>query len=65
MSERGDAESWDPYGPPPHTEDPWSRVQTRHGFAADELVSTLQKEIRRGGPSARLSPGCLHSSAGR
>jgi len=38
----------DPYGPPPHTEDPWSRVQTRHGFAADELVSTLQKEIRRG-----------------
>lgn len=29
-------------------EDPWTRVQTPHGFAADELVSTLQKSIRRG-----------------
>jgi replication-associated recombination protein RarA len=41
-------EGWDPFGPPPHEQDPWTRVQTRHGFAADELVSTLQKEIRRG-----------------
>lgn len=29
-------------------DDPWARVQTVHGFAADELVSTLQKSIRRG-----------------
>src|SRR5215210_2339404 len=28
--------------------DPWSRVQTVHGFAADELISVLQKSIRRG-----------------
>jgi len=29
-------------------QDPWTRVQTIHGFAADELVSVLQKSIRRG-----------------
>ena len=29
-------------------EDPWNRVQTVHGFAADELISVLQKSIRRG-----------------
>lgn len=29
-------------------DDPWTRMQTVHGFAADELVSTLQKSIRRG-----------------
>lgn len=28
--------------------DPWSRVKTVHGFAADELISVLQKSIRRG-----------------
>lgn len=28
--------------------DPWARVQTRHGLAADEVISALQKEIRRG-----------------
>lgn len=28
--------------------DPWTQVQTRHGFAADEVISALQKEIRRG-----------------
>lgn len=28
--------------------DPWSQVETRHGFQADELISALQKEIRRG-----------------
>jgi replication-associated recombination protein RarA len=33
---------------PNFQEDPWTRVQTVHGFAADELVSTLQKSIRRG-----------------
>jgi replication-associated recombination protein RarA len=28
--------------------DPWTRAQTVHGFAADELYSVLQKSIRRG-----------------
>lgn len=28
--------------------DPWTSVRTRHGFAADEVISALQKEIRRG-----------------
>ncbi len=32
----------------PADQDPWTRVQTRHGFAADEVISALQKEIRRG-----------------
>lgn len=29
-------------------EDPWVNVRTRHGFQADEVISALQKEIRRG-----------------
>ena len=29
-------------------DDPWARVKTRHGLAADEVISALQKEIRRG-----------------
>ncbi len=29
-------------------DDPYTRVQTRHGLAADEVISALQKEIRRG-----------------
>ena len=33
---------------PDHQHDPWSRIQSIHGFAADELISTLQKSIRRG-----------------
>jgi len=28
--------------------DPWTLVKTRHGLAADEVISALQKEIRRG-----------------
>ena len=28
--------------------DPWTRVETAHGFRADELISTFQKTIRRG-----------------
>ena len=28
--------------------DPWTRVETAHGFRADELISTFQKSIRRG-----------------
>jgi replication-associated recombination protein RarA len=28
--------------------DPWVDVKTRHGLPADEIISSLQKEIRRG-----------------
>jgi replication-associated recombination protein RarA len=28
--------------------DPWTQVKTIHGFAVDEVISALQKEIRRG-----------------
>jgi replication-associated recombination protein RarA len=28
-------------------QDPWVDVRTRHGFQADEVISALQKEIRR------------------
>jgi replication-associated recombination protein RarA len=28
--------------------DPWVNVRTRHDFAADEVISALQKEVRRG-----------------
>jgi len=31
-----------------HARDPWVDVKTRHGLPADELISSLQKEIRRG-----------------
>ena len=31
---------------PPY--DPWALVNLRHGLAADEVISALQKEIRRG-----------------
>ncbi|MDQ1204495.1 hypothetical protein [Microbacterium sp. SORGH_AS_0862] len=34
--------------PVPHTQDPWTRVVSQRGYAADELISTLQKSIRRG-----------------
>jgi replication-associated recombination protein RarA len=30
------------------TYDPWTLVRTRHELAADEVISALQKEIRRG-----------------
>lgn len=30
------------------TFDPWTLVKTANGFAADEVISALQKEIRRG-----------------
>jgi len=29
-------------------DDPWTRVKTRHDLPADEVISALQKEIRRG-----------------
>jgi replication-associated recombination protein RarA len=28
--------------------DPWQRTSTAHGFAADEVISALQKSLRRG-----------------
>ncbi len=33
---------------PPHSADPWTRVRTIHDLPADEVISALQKEIRRG-----------------
>ena len=29
-------------------QDPWVNVRTRHGLSGDEVISALQKEIRRG-----------------
>lgn len=31
-----------------HPHDPWVDVKTRHGYDADEVISSLQKAIRRG-----------------
>jgi hypothetical protein len=31
-----------------HRRDPWVDVRTRHDFPADEVISALQKEMRRG-----------------
>ena len=28
--------------------DPWARTRTRNGLAADEVISALQKSIRKG-----------------
>ncbi|MGO4838915.1 AAA family ATPase, partial [Rhizobiaceae sp. 2RAB30] len=28
--------------------DPWQEVKTANGFAADEVISALQKSVRRG-----------------
>lgn len=33
---------------PPYQQDPWTRVRTAHDLPADEIISALQKEIRRG-----------------
>ena len=33
---------------PNHQQDPWTRVRTVHDLPADEVISSLQKEIRRG-----------------
>jgi replication-associated recombination protein RarA len=35
-------------GPPPHEEDPWTKLTSPRGIPVDQLVSVLQKEIRRG-----------------
>jgi replication-associated recombination protein RarA len=33
---------------PNYKDDPWTQVRTTHDFPADEIISSLQKEIRRG-----------------
>jgi replication-associated recombination protein RarA len=33
---------------PDERTDPWTKVRTGHGFPADQVISALQKEIRRG-----------------
>lgn len=35
------------FGPPPHDEDPYTKLRSPHGIPVDQLVSVLQKEIRR------------------
>lgn len=35
------------FGPPPHQEDPYTRLTSPRGIPVDQLVSVLQKEIRR------------------
>ena len=35
------------YGPPHYSEDPYSQIVSPHGIAVDDLVSVLQKQIRR------------------
>jgi replication-associated recombination protein RarA len=34
--------------PAHYSEDPWTRITSKRGYAADELISALQKTIRRG-----------------
>jgi replication-associated recombination protein RarA len=34
-------------GPPPHEEDPWTKTTSPRGVPVDQLVSVVQKEIRR------------------
>jgi hypothetical protein len=36
------------FGPPPHQQDPYSRLTSPRGIPVDQLVSVLQKDIRRG-----------------
>ena len=31
-----------------YVSDPWARMRTRNDLAADEVISSLQKSIRRG-----------------
>ena len=36
----------------PFVEDPWARSKTRNGLPGDEVISALQKSIRRGNERA-------------
>ncbi|MFT4234032.1 MAG: hypothetical protein QM607_03395 [Microbacterium sp.] len=40
-----------------YSEDPWTHVTSKRGYAADELISTLQKSIRRGDVILALKVG--------
>jgi replication-associated recombination protein RarA len=43
-----DVQPWSvPMGPPSHVQDPYARMKSPRGVAVDQLVSVLQKEIRR------------------
>lgn len=50
--------------PAPHTDDPWTRITTRNGLPADELISAFQKAIRRGEVEAvaRIADECYRTS---
>jgi hypothetical protein len=48
MAETGDRGHDERGRVPPFDEDPWTRVESRHGIVVDELRSALQKSIRRG-----------------
>lgn len=50
---------------PDYRDDPWTRVRTLHDFPADEVISALQKEIRRGNTenAAMLAYEMLTTSA--
>jgi replication-associated recombination protein RarA len=51
--------------PVPHHADPWTRITTRSGLPADELISAFQKSIRRGDVElvARIADECYRTSA--
>lgn len=40
-----------------YSEDPWTRVTSKRGYPADELISLLQKSIRRGDTQLALLTG--------
>ena len=53
-----------PSGPPPHTTDPYTRMTSPRGIPVDQLVSVLQKEIRRGHvDNAVLAAYEMHSTS--
>src|SRR4029079_16869183 len=55
---------WFPMDPPPHTEDPYTRMTSPRGIPVDQLVSVLQKEIRRGNvDNAVLAAYEMHSTS--
>jgi MgsA AAA+ ATPase C terminal len=53
-----------PIGPPPHAKDPYTRMTSPRGIPVDQLVSVLQKEIRRGQvDNAVLAAYEMHSTS--
>lgn len=41
-----------------HSQDPWTHVRTLNDFQADEVISSLQKEIRRGNTENAILLAC-------